>query len=52
MVAIQRGAFSADDAVERYRLSLEELWSWISAYRDYGPAGLCVTRRRRQAVPA
>lgn len=42
--AIRRGAITAEEARERYALSVEELHAWQRAFARHGLYGLRVTR--------
>jgi transposase len=44
--AVLDGTISKDDAKNHFRLSGEELCSWIRRYQDHGVAGLRETRLR------
>jgi len=54
VTAVETGALSIGEAMERYRLSLEEFQSWQRALDRSGVAGLRIAaaqRRRRENPP-
>jgi hypothetical protein len=46
VIALRSGVITADDAIERYRLSREELRDWIEGFERHGVAGLHLKRKR------
>jgi Protein of unknown function (DUF1153) len=46
VIALRNGAITAFEAIERYRLSREELADWIEGFERYGVAGLHLKRKR------
>jgi hypothetical protein len=46
VVAVLSGAIAAHEALERYRLSREELADWIDGFERHGVAGLQLKRKR------
>lgn len=48
IAGIERGLLSLEDACCRYNLSAEELTAWRLALKEFGPAGLLVTKIHQQ----
>lgn len=48
---VVHGLLTADEAIERYDLSEEELGSWIAAFGDHGVAALKTTHLQRYRQP-
>ena len=46
VIALLGGGITEDEAIERYRLSREELNDWIEGFERHGIAGLHVKRKR------
>jgi len=46
VIALLSGGITEDDAIERYRLSREELNDWIEGFERHGIAGLHMKRKR------
>jgi Protein of unknown function (DUF1153) len=46
VVALLSGGITENDAIERYRLSREELSDWIEGFERHGIAGLHLKRKR------
>jgi hypothetical protein len=44
VIAVNSGLLSLQDACARYQLSQEEFMAWAVSFRDFGLAGLHVTR--------
>lgn len=45
--AIREGVLTTEGAIEKHKLSVEELSSWISLYDAHGANGLRVTRMKQ-----
>ncbi|MEP6605035.1 MAG: DUF1153 domain-containing protein [Nitrosospira sp.] len=43
LTAIRQGFFTAEEACQRYAISMDELFAWQTAMRHFGPEGLCAT---------
>ncbi|WP_304172228.1 DUF1153 domain-containing protein [Phenylobacterium aquaticum] len=50
VVAIRGGLISLDEAVDRYRLSMEEVANWLSLFDRHGLKGLRVTHLKSYRV--
>jgi hypothetical protein len=46
VLAIRNGAITANEALERYRLSREELTDWMEGFEQHGIAGLHLKCKR------
>jgi hypothetical protein len=46
VIALLSGGITENDAIERYRLSREELSDWIEGFERHGIAGLHMKRKR------
>jgi Protein of unknown function (DUF1153) len=46
VLALRDGAITVPEAIERYRLSREELADWIECFERHGVSGLQVKRKR------
>ncbi len=46
VVALRDGTITAHEAIERYRLSREELADWMDCFERHGIAGLHLKRKR------
>ena len=47
IIALRQGAITAREAIERYRLSSEELADWIECFARHGIAGLHLKHKHR-----
>jgi hypothetical protein len=47
VAAVEGGLITREAALERYRLTAEELDSWRAAMARWGMRGLCVTKAKR-----
>jgi len=47
VAAVERGILTADDACQRYNLTMEEFESWKQLFRRHGRKGLRVTQMQK-----
>lgn len=52
VVAIRGGLISLDEAVDRYRLSMEEVANWLNLFDRHGLKGLRVTHLKTYRATA
>jgi transposase-like protein len=50
VAAVERGVLTADEACERYNLSLEEFETWKQLFRRHGRKGLRVTQMQKYGM--